>query len=146
MTDTVAAITLLLEKMTEEFMPIIGQSTGNDIFKICEALMPILHNIKYANFVPVGGNAHNLVGLIQETLAYVANWNVAFPRPARLAPYDITIDDNATNVVKNCMAAAHRTLIDGYNAHAAAVKGISLFIQTVVDEVWYKDLHHALTF
>ena len=44
------------------------------------------------------------------------------------------------------MEAAHRTLIDSYNAYVAAKKGISHFIQTVVDEVWYKDLCHALTF
>ena len=106
MTDTAAAITLLLAKAAEEFSPIIGQPTADDIFKIRKALMPILHKIEYANFVPAGGNAHNLVGLIQETLAYVANWNAAFPRPARPAPYDITINDNATNVLKNRMEAA----------------------------------------
>jgi hypothetical protein len=108
--------------------------------------MPLLHNIEYANFVPAGGNAHNLVGLIQETSAYVADWNTAFPQPARPPPYDITIDDNATNVVKNRMEAAHRTLIDDYNAYVTAKKGLSLFIQTVVDEVWYKDLRHPLAF
>ena len=69
MTDTVAAITLLLAKTMEEFTPIIGQPTKDNIFKICKFLTPILHNIKYANFVPAGGNAHNLVGLIQETSA-----------------------------------------------------------------------------
>jgi len=146
MTDSAAAITLLLAKATEEFSPIIGQPTDDDIFKIREALMPILHNIEYANFVPAGGNAHNLVGLIQETAAYMADWHAAFPRPACPAPYDTNIDDNATSVVKNRMEAAHRTLINDYNAYVAAKKGISNFIQTVVDEVWYKDLRHALTF
>jgi len=101
MTNTAAAITLLLAKATGEFSHIIGQPTDDDILKICEALMSILHNIEYANFVPVGGNAHNLVGLIQEALAYVANWHTALPRPARPAPYDTNIADNATNVVKN---------------------------------------------
>jgi hypothetical protein len=146
MTDTAAAITLLLAKATEDFPHIIGQPTDDDIFKIREALMPILHNIEYANFVPTGGTAHNLVGLIQETASYTADWHAAFPRPVRPAPYDITIADNATNVVKNRMEAAHRTLIDDYNAYVAAEKGICNFIQTVVEEVWYKDLRHALTF
>ena len=54
MTDTETAITLLLAKATEEFPHIIGQPTDDDIFKIRKALMPILHNIKYVNFVPVG--------------------------------------------------------------------------------------------
>ena len=146
MTDTATAITLLLAKATEEFPHIIGQPTDDDIFKIREALMPILHNIEYANFVPAGGNAHNLVGLIQETASYTADWHAAFPRPVRPAPYDINIADIATNVVKNRMEAAHRTLIDDYNAYVAAEKGICNFIQTVVEEVWYKDLRHALTF
>jgi hypothetical protein len=44
------------------------------------------------------------------------------------------------------MEAAHRTLIEDYNAYIAAEKGVSKFIQIVVDEVWYKDLRHALTF
>jgi hypothetical protein len=44
------------------------------------------------------------------------------------------------------MEAAHRTLINNYNSYVAAKKSISLFIQTVIDEVWYKDLRHALTF
>jgi hypothetical protein len=65
MTDTATAIMLLLAKATEDHPRIIGQPTDDDIFKIREALMPILHNIEYANFVPVGGTAHNLVGLIQ---------------------------------------------------------------------------------
>ena len=101
MTNTITAVTLLIAKVTEEFSPIIGQPTDNDIFKIRKALMPILHNIKYANFVPVGGNTHNLVGLIQETSAYVAHWHTVFPQPARPAPYDTNIANNATNFVKN---------------------------------------------
>ena len=79
MTNSVAAITLLLAKATEEFTPILGPPTDNNIFKICETLMPILHNIEYAKFVPPGGNAHNLVGLIQEASAYVTDWHAVFP-------------------------------------------------------------------
>jgi hypothetical protein len=44
------------------------------------------------------------------------------------------------------MEAAHRTLINDYTAYIAAEKGTSNFIQTVVDEVWYKDLRDPLTF
>jgi hypothetical protein len=135
MTDTTTAITLFLVKATEDFPRIIGQPTDDDIFKIREALMPILHNIEYANFVPAGGNAHNLVGLIQETAAYTADWHVPFPRPVCPVPYAINIANNVTNVVKNCMEAAHRTMIDDYNAYVAAEKGICNFIQTVVNEV-----------
>ena len=112
MTDTASAITLLLTKATEDFPRIIGQPTDDDVFRIREVLMPILHNIEYSNFVPVGGNAHNLVGIIQDTASYTADWNAPFPRPARPPPYDIKIADDATNVVKNRMEAAHCTLID----------------------------------
>ena len=86
MTNTVAVIMLLLAKAIEKFTPIIGQPTDDDIFKIRKALIPILNNIEYANFIPAGGNTHNLVGLIQETLSYVAGWNVAFPQLAHTAP------------------------------------------------------------
>jgi len=64
MTDSATAITLLFAKATEDFTRMIGQPTDDDIFNMREVLMPILHNIKYANFVPPGGNAHNLVGII----------------------------------------------------------------------------------
>ena len=72
-TDSVAAITLLLAKATEEFAPIVGQPTDDNIFDMREVLMPILFNIEYALVVPVGSNAHNLVGLIQETTSYAAD-------------------------------------------------------------------------
>jgi hypothetical protein len=48
--------------------------------------------------------------------------------------------------MRNRMEAAHRTLINDYNTYLAAKKDLSLFIQTVVDEVWYKDLRHPMTF
>ena len=99
LTDSVAAITLLLAKATEEFTPILGHPTDNSIFKMRKTIMPILHNIKYANFFPIGGTAHNLVGLIQESSAYGADWHAVFPRPARPAPYDINVAGNATTVV-----------------------------------------------
>jgi hypothetical protein len=37
-------------------------------------------------------------------------------------------------------------LINNYNAYVAAKKGVSHFIQNIVDKVWYKDLCHVLTF
>jgi hypothetical protein len=66
----------------------------------------------------------DLVGLIQETTPYAADWNEAFPRPARPAQYDTNIDDNAMTVVKNCMDAALCTLINDYNVYRAAEKGL----------------------
>ena len=44
------------------------------------------------------------------------------------------------------MEAANCTLIDNYNSYITAKKGLSLFIRTVINKVWYKDLRNALTF
>jgi hypothetical protein len=69
MADTIA---LLFATATERFTRNVGQPTDNNIFCICEVLMPPLHNLDYNMQCAVKANAHNLVGLIQETASYTA--------------------------------------------------------------------------
>ena len=136
----------LLAKAAEIHPRIIGQPTDNDIFKMMEVLSPILHNADYDMIVVPGQINHNLIGLIQHVTSYTATWLAAFPRPVRPPPYDPNIPDGATSVVRNRMEAAHAAVVADFEVFTAAEKGVSAFIQTVVDEVWIKTLRHPVTF
>lgn len=136
----------LLAKAADEFTSIVGQPTDDDIFNITKVLYPILHNAKYDEVVVVGVNTHNLIGLLQLDATYTAARGEAFPRPPNPGPYDLTIPDNATSVVRNRMEAAHNALINDFNVYEAAEDGIKLFIQDNVNETWIKALRDPLTF
>ncbi len=89
------------------FDAIIGQPTDDDIFRIREVLMPLLHDIN-CDMAKVASTAtHNLVGIIQQDTSYTARWGASFPRPVRIAVYDTTIKDDATPVVRSRMEANH---------------------------------------
>jgi len=139
-------IAAIFAMATTNFDAIIGQPTDDDIFRIREVLMPLLHDISYDMAKVAGTTTHNLVGLIQEATSYATTWGTAFPRPIRIDAYDITIKDDATPVVRSRMEAAHTAKLLDYNTYVAAEKATALFIRTIVDELWYKDLRDAVTF
>ena len=89
---------------------------------------------------------HILVGIIQPITTYFAMWTEDFVIPTRPAPYDVTIDNNATFVVRNRMEAAHQTLNADYKVIEQPKKGASQFIRAVVGKMWYKALRHPITF
>jgi hypothetical protein len=140
------ALAALLAKASIDFTPIVGQPTDNDIFNITKALYPLLHNAKYDKLVVAGVNNHNIIGLLQLAATYAAARGEAFPRPLNPGPYDLTIPDNATSVVRNRMEAAHNTLVSDFNVYEAAEDGIKLFIQDNINETWIKALRDPLTF
>jgi hypothetical protein len=141
-----AYIEKLLKKAAESHPRISGQPTDNDIFKMMEVLYPILHNADY-NMITIAGQVnHNLIGLIRHDVSYIATWTAPFPRPVRPAPYDLNIPDAATPVVCNRKEAAHATVVSNFETYTAAKKGVSAFIQAVVDKTWIKPLHHPITF
>ncbi len=118
----------------------------DDIFKMTEVLYPILHNADYDMITVAGQVNHNLIGLIQHDMSYTAPWTAPFPRPVRSAPYDPNIPDAATPVVRNRMEAAHTTVVSDFKTYTTAKKGVSAFIQAVVDKTWIKPLRHPITF
>ena len=67
-------------------------------------------------------------------------------RPANPGPYDLTIPDNATPVVRNRMEAAHMVLVNDFNTFEAAEEGIKAFLIANIDETWLKPLRDATTF
>jgi len=146
MATNAVTIAALLAKEADVHPRVVGQPTDDDIYKIEEVLGPILHNAKYDMIVVPGVVSHNLVGLFQPIATYVDTWNAAFIIPTEPAPYDTTINDNATSVVRNQMEAKHNNLLSDYKVFEAAEKGASDFICAVVNETWYKSLRHPVTF
>jgi hypothetical protein len=141
-----AYIKKLLEKAAENHPRISGQPTDDDIFNMMEVLYPILHNADYDMITVAGQVNHNLIGLIQHDVSYTATWTAPFPRPVRPAPYNLNIPDAATPFVRNRMEAAHAMVISDFETYTTAKKGVSAFIQAVVDKTCIKPLRHPITF
>ena len=140
------ATTLLIATASENFTPIVGKPTDDDIFNITKVLYPLLHSLKYDEFTVAGVQDHNLIGLLQLDTIYTAARGAAFARPANPGPYDLTIPDAATPVVRNRMEAAHMVLINDFNTFEAAEEGIKAFLLANIDETWLKPLRDATTF
>ena len=143
MTD---AITALFATLTEAFTPIVGQPTDDDIFRMREILMPALNDLQYDMMPAPHAITHNLVGLIQETSSYSHTWSAPFVRPTRVAAYDVSIPETASSVVRNREEAIHKAKLADFATYLSAERATALFIRSVVDEVWYKDLRHPVTF
>jgi hypothetical protein len=146
MASTYATATaLLLATASANFTPIVGKPTDDDIFNITKVLYPLLHNLKYDEFIVAGVINHNLIGLLQLVAIYTTARGAAFARPVNPGPYDLTIPDNATPVVRNRREAAHMVLINDFNTFEAAEDGIKNFILANVDETWIKPLRDPTT-
>ena len=147
MASTYATATaLLFATASTEFTPIVGKPTDDDIFNITKVLYPLLHNLKYDEFIVAGVDNNNLIGLLQLTALYTASRGHAFTRPNNPGPYDLTIPDDATSVVRNRREAAHRVLVDDFNTFESAEDGIKAFIMANVAETWIKPLRDPTTF
>ncbi len=140
------ATTLLIATASANFTPIVGKPTDDDIFNITKVLYPLLHSLKYDEFTVAGVINHNLIGLLQLVAIYTTARGAAFDRPANPGPYDLTIPDNATPVVRNRMEAAHMVLVNNFNTFEAAEEGIKAFLIANIDETWLKPLRDATTF
>jgi len=141
MASTYATAAALLGPATSDFTPIVGKPTDNDIFNITKVLYPLLHNLKYDEFIVPGVENHNLVGLLQLVAIYTAARGWPFACPANPGPHDLTIQDAATPVVRNRMEAAHMVLVNDFNTFEAAEDGIKLFVIANIDKTWIKPLH-----
>ena len=140
------ATTLLIATASVNFTPIVGKPTDDDIFNITKVLYPLLHSLKYNEFTVAGVQDDNLIGLLQLDTTYAAASGGAFARPANPGPYDLTIPDAATPVVRNRMDSAHMVLINDFNTFEAAKEGIKAFLLANIDETWLKPLRDATTF
>ena len=68
-------VPLLFAEMASTYEPISGQPSDSDIFKITEVLSEALYQIPFDDEIGI----HNLVGLIQDKLSYLADYKEASP-------------------------------------------------------------------
>jgi hypothetical protein len=109
-------------------------------------LYPLLHNLKYNEFIVAVVINHNLIGLLQLVAIYTAARGWPFARAANPGPYDLTIPDAATPVVHNRMEAAHMVLVKDFNTFEATEDGIKAFIMANIDETWIKPLRDPTSY
>jgi hypothetical protein len=134
-------ITALFAEAALHFPPLPDKTNDDNLLDIREILMPLLLNLEYDM-----SGLHNLVGLIQETVAYTARWHNTFAFPVRPTTYNLTIPKDATPVVCNRMEAAHMARINAFNTFTAAERGVVKFIRDIVNKLWYTNLKSIDTF
>ena len=135
-------ITTLFATAALSFDLISGQPTDDDLTAMRDVLYPLLLGIPYDD---QPGGAHNLVGIMQPTIAYTNTWGAAFPIPIHPPTYP-AIANNATAVARTRAEAEHAILVKDFASFDAAERAVAKFIRDKVDEIWYWDLRHAETF
>ena len=133
-------ITTLFATAATTFQPIVGQPTDDDLTAIREILYPLLLDIPYDMHGP-----HNLVGLIEPTTTYAATWGAAFVIPPRPPAYPAIPDDAAAGIRKR-REAEHALLVRDHASYDAAERATAKFLREAVDEIWYRDLRHTISF
>jgi hypothetical protein len=133
-------ITTLFATAAATFPPISQQPTDDDLTALREVLYPLLLDIPYDE-----DGQHNLIGIIEPTLAYAATWGAEFPVPPRPPAYP-AIPDDASAVVRARHEATHAILLRDYASYEAAERATAKFIRDAVDELWYRDLRHPRSF
>ena len=129
-------ITATIKAALDLFPPIQGKPTDEHITRIVDVLTPILLDIPYdeANAI------HSLVGLIASSGAYVKKYSKFFLRPTRIKAYDPDIKTEAKAVDRARAEKIWSARQDDFKLFEAAERGLKLFLTTVVEDTWYKEL------
>jgi hypothetical protein len=139
-------ITAAFATAAAAFTPIVGQPNDDDLTHLRDTIYPLLLDIPYDDELPVAGvYRHNLIGLIEPTISYVARWHEDFPRPDQPPAYPAIADD-ASPVIRVHSKAKHARLVQDYKSFDAAERAVSKFIRDAIKEVWYKDLKDVRSF
>ena len=118
---TPEAITLLFKEATEDFTPIDGKPTDDELLTVCEMLLPLLMDIPY----DLLGGTHLLTGIITHVTTYASDHGgVKFVRPNRLPLNNAIIPDDATIVIRVKAETAHQARADNYASFEAAEHGV----------------------
>ncbi len=111
------AITLLIKEARDDFPPIKGKPTDDDLLLIRETLLLILMEVTYDQL----GGVHSLTALITDNVKYAAeHGGNSFKHPIRLPLYDASIKDDATTVVWVRTEAAHKARLNDYASFKVA--------------------------
>ena len=133
-------ITAIFATAATTFPPFAGQPTDDDLTALRDVMYPLLLDIPFDM-----DGAHNLIGLIEPTAAYMATWGTPFPIPPRPPAYPAIADD-ASAVIRARREAEHALLVRDYASYDAAERAAAKFIRDATDEIWYRDLRHARSF
>ena len=83
---------------------------------------------------------HNLIGLIWPEAAYIAHYNTAFLKPARVGAYNPSIYNNATAIAHPCTEAAHKEKRTDHTKYETARRETAQLILAVVADTWVREL------
>ena len=135
-------VPLLFAEMASTFEPISGQPSDSDLVKITEVLSEALYQIPYDNETGI----HNLVGLIQDKVSYLADYKEAFPAQKKPVIYDPTITDSRKDAIRAQKEAIHKAKRQDFKFFAEAERGVRHFIIAVVSDTYIRDLRPAKYF
>jgi hypothetical protein len=105
----VDAITCLFKEAYNNFPPLEGKPTNNDLLAIRETLLPLLMVIPYDQLKEI----HSLTAIVMEAAKYKADHGTWFVRPSRLSLYNRNIANNATTIIRVSAKAAHKSRLGG---------------------------------
>jgi hypothetical protein len=140
---TPKAITSALAAARALFLPINGQPSNDDLVRLSDAILPILLKATYDR---VNG-VHNLWGLVASADHYLHHYGTPFACPAtRPACYDPAITTEASCIDHVCSKTAWAALLQDHKAYEAAERGVKVFIEAVVNNMWICNLRDPETF
>jgi hypothetical protein len=142
-TMTPKAITSALAAAQVLFLPINGQPSNNDLIRLSDAILPILLKATYDRI----NGIHNLWGLVASVNHYLHHYSTPFVRPAtRPACYHPAINMEASCVDRVCAKTAWAALLQDYEAFEATERGVKVFIEAIVNNMWIHNLCDPETF
>ena len=89
---------------------------------------------------------HNLVGLIQDKVSYLADYKAAFPSQKKPGIYDTSITELTKDSIRAMEEAVHKAKRQDHQFFVETERGVRNFIQAVVAETYIRDLRHSKFF
>ena len=89
---------------------------------------------------------HNLVGLIQDKVSYLADYGAAFPSQKKPGIYDPSITEGTKDSIRAQKEATHKAKRQDHKLFVETERGVRNFIIAVVSETYIRDLRHAKYF
>ena len=117
-------VPILFAEMASTFEPISGQTSDSDIVKITEVLSEALYQIPYDGETGV----HNLVGLIQDKVSYLADYKAAFPSQKKPGIYDPSITERTKDSIRAQKEAIHKAKHQDHKFFVEAERGVRNFL------------------
>jgi hypothetical protein len=137
-----ADVAKLLQDALDTQPTIVCQPNDDNLLALKEKLLDVLQAISYNR----ADGFHQVVGVIQTELAYMADHNgTAFPIPKHLGLWNDKIAKDAKVVEMNNAEATHKACSEDYRIWKMAVDGCKKLICTMAEEAHVKELKDGTT-